>query len=157
MPSSKFYDDNEAEEILHLALRDSADSGAMTRERLLATASELGISEEAIVRAEQELARRKETTEREKSDQALFAEYKSYHRGRVFSGLGSWASTSILLLGINFLTSGGINWSIWPVGIWGLVEVGHVLEALFSPPSKGEKFERWKRKRLKRAEAESPN
>ena len=151
MPESRFYDEREAEEILQLAARDSLGSGAMTRERLVATAAELGISEDAILRAEQQLAVQKEEEALKQKEAVDFKRYKAYRRRRALSSISGWFSTSIVLVGIDLLTSHQITWSIWPVGIWGLVEFGHMFEAIFSPVSRGDRFERWRRKQDQRA------
>jgi hypothetical protein len=151
MPASKFYNEGDADEILRIAVSDSVATGAMTRERLLATASELGISEEAVERAEKQLEAQRAETERKATEAKELAEFKAYNRGKVLSSLGNWAGTSVLLLGINLLTSHGIDWALWPVGIWGLYEIGQVIENLFSHPSTGQAFERWKRREERRA------
>lgn len=155
MPGERFYDEKEAEEILRLAANDSQAITAMTRERLVATASELGIPESAITRAEQQLAEKQADAERKKVEAAEFAEYKSSRRRQLFSGIGSWLSTSVLLVGMDLIMSHGITWSIWPVGIWGLVEIGHVLEAIFTPGNDRERFERWRRKKQRRTERDA--
>ncbi|MFI5385035.1 MAG: 2TM domain-containing protein [Fimbriimonadales bacterium] len=155
MPGERFYDENEAEEILRVAVHDSHATGAMTRDRLVATAAELGIPEDAIVRAEQQIASEREEKERQKADAAELAEFKAYNRRRTWSSLGNWLGTSVILVGIDLITSHRITWSIWPVGIWGLVEIGHVIENLMSPATRGERFERWKRKRARRAERDA--
>ena len=49
-----FYDEEEADAILRLAAQKPM-VGGMSRERLLATAAELGISEQAVAEAEQTL------------------------------------------------------------------------------------------------------
>ena len=152
MPESRFYSEEEADQILRKAVENSVVTGAMTRERLLATAAELGISEDAILRAERELAERREEEEQKKAEAQDLKEYRAYRWRKAWSGLSGWVSTSILLLGFNYLTSHTITWAIWPVGIWGLVELGHVVEALMSPTSRGEGFERWRRRRSRRAE-----
>lgn len=155
MPGERFYDEKEAEEILRLAASDSQTVTAMTRERLLATASELGITEDAIIRAEQQLSEKRAETERQKTEASEYAEYKVSRRRQLFSGIGSWLSTSVLLVGMDLIMSHQITWSIWPVGIWGLVEIGHVLEAIFTPGNDRERFERWKRKRQRRSERDA--
>jgi len=152
MPESRFYDEHEAEQILQIAARDSMGSGAMTRERLVATAAELGIPEDAIVRAEQQLAAQREEEARKKEEAAEFKQYKADRRRRAFSSLGGWVSTSILLVGLDLLTSGKITWSIWPVGIWGLIELGNVVKSLTTPSTDGERFERWRQRRRRRLE-----
>ncbi|HWA83864.1 MAG TPA: 2TM domain-containing protein [Fimbriimonadaceae bacterium] len=151
MPGEKFYDEKEAEEILRLAAGDSQSITAMTRERLLATASELGITEDAVIRAEQKLAEKRADEERQKANAAEYAEFKASRWRQIFSGIGGWLSTSVMLLGINFLTAHAITWAIWPVGVWGFIELIYLLDAIFTPKNDRE-FERWKRRRRRRVE-----
>ncbi|HVT11633.1 MAG TPA: 2TM domain-containing protein [Fimbriimonadaceae bacterium] len=155
MPGERFYDEKEAEEILRLAASDSQAVTAMTRERLLATASELGITEDAVVRAEQRLAEKRAEEERQKAEAAEYAEFRASRRRQLFSSLGGWLSTSVVLVGLNLLTSHAITWSVWPVGVWGLVEFGHLLEAIFAPRNDKEQFERWRRRRRRRSERDA--
>lgn len=39
----------------------------------------------------------------------------------------SWASTAVILVGLNLIISGSLSWAKYPVGIWGLI----VLAGLF--------------------------
>ncbi|HTQ11942.1 MAG TPA: 2TM domain-containing protein [Fimbriimonadaceae bacterium] len=146
MPESRFYSEQEADQILRKAVENSVVTGAMTRDRLLATAAELGISEDAILRAEQELAAQRDDEERKRTEARELKEYRAYRWRKACSSLSGWVSTSILLIGFNLLTSHTISWAIWPVGIWGLVELGEVVQALMTPATHGERFERWRRK-----------
>ncbi len=148
----RFYDEHEAEEILRLAVSDSVTTGAMTRERLLATASELGISEDAVARAEQQLALQKDEVARKEAEARELAAYKADRRRAQLSEVGNWAGTSIILVGIDLITSHHITWSVWPVGMWGLVVFGTLIEQAFSPAKQDRHFERWKRKQERRAE-----
>ena len=147
---NQFYPEEEADEILRLAAGDSINTTAMTRDRLIAVAAELGISEEAVARAEQKVAAQRVAAVQEKNEAELFAQYKQKRRRSVLSSLSGWVSTSIVLIGINLLTDHAISWAIWPVGIWGLFEIGQVIEALMTPVARDERFDRWKRKQARR-------
>jgi len=50
----RFYSDEQAQEILRLAARTSAGSGAISRSQLLETAAELGIQPAEVLQAERE-------------------------------------------------------------------------------------------------------
>lgn len=152
MPGERFYEEKEAEEILLRAASDSMAAGAMTRARLVATAAELGIPEDAIVRAEQQIAQQREEEARQKAEAAELAEFKADSRRKLWGSLGNWLGTSVILVGIDLITTHRITWSIWPVGMWGLFEIAHFIERLMTPVTRGERFERWKRKRARRAE-----
>ncbi len=68
----KFYDEEDAEQILRLASSLSSPVGAMSRERLLATADELGISPEAVEEAERRINQSKgELLERAEFDRRI--------------------------------------------------------------------------------------
>ena len=152
---NQFYPEEEADEILRLAAGDSINTTEMTRDRLIAVAAELGISAEAVARAEEKVAAQKVAALQEKDEAELFARYKQKRRQSVLSSLSGWLSTSVVLIGINLLTDHRIDWAIWPVGIWGLFEIGQVIEALMTPVARDERFDRWKRKQARRRDRQN--
>ena len=49
---------------------------------------------------------------------------------KFFKELTQWAGTSIVLVGINIMTTGGFTWAKWPVFIWGLVVAAQALDVI---------------------------
>lgn len=77
------------------------------------------------------------------------AEEDAFHKReqkirKFFKELTQWASTSVILVGINLFVSGGFTWAKWPVVIWGIVVAAHSIEVL-----RHYKLNRdWERRRL---------
>jgi len=112
-PSQRFYDDDEAEQILNLAASMSSSSDLMSHERLLETAAELGISPEAVENAERQVTK-------QRLEQRLQAEYDAHLRRDFFAHLTSYVVINLFLTLINIWTWQGDFWAIWPILGWGL-------------------------------------
>jgi len=144
------YSDEEADQILRHAARLTGKAEGMTFEALRAAASEAGISEEALAQAEREiLAQQAEAEER--------AAFKKSLKDKMRAEVASWLSVSLMLYGINFMTSGmrfnpfGM-WATWVFGIWGLaVLVKFVENGIARPERNEEAFHRWREERQRRA------
>lgn len=150
MSDDRVYSEDEAHEILKLANEASVPGSTISRSELMRSAAEAGIPPEAILRAEEALSQ-------QRSESTLWAEFQQSMHRRAWSGVSSWLGTSILLLGINFLTGFHSFWSAWPIGIWGLVVISEALQtAIRRPWNDRAKFERWKTKRARKGE-ESPS
>ena len=148
MPEERFYTEEEANEILRAAQMDPGTSG-MSRDELLRSALEAGIPSEAIERAEKQVALGKQSV----SDQEAYRQ--SRHRA-LMTQVSSWFGTSMLLAGINFMTGFHSFWSVWPIGIWGLVVAKEAIEYSLSKPwLDPEKVERWRRRREYRSRSSS--
>lgn len=153
-PVNRFYEEGEAEEILRRALHQS-DTGAIDRAKLFAMAAELGISEEAVARAEQQMASEREAgLEREREEQDRLA-FKRHRRSRFWADLGSYLSFNAFLVAIWWSTGRGYFWPGWVLVVWGLNVVGDFFNAFLSFSERD--FERWKRKRAKREFRRSVN
>lgn len=147
MNEEKFYSEEEAEAILREAARlDRSGGSAQSRNRLIATAAELGISEHAVREAEMRVA---ESIQLDRDRAEFELSRKSKFRDEVVSYIG----TSILLLGINFFTTGfsmhltGM-WSLWVVGIWGFSILSDMFQYYFRSKEREQAaFEKWRQKR----------
>jgi hypothetical protein len=139
----RFYEEDEAEQILRRASSLSMPGGAMNRERLLQTAAELGISPEAVELAERQIAlERTEKTER--------AEFDTHVRSDFFGHLVSFVCVNGFLVAIN-LRTGGYFWAIWPMLAWGLGLAFDFVETFFrGSESYREEFDKWRLKRLRK-------
>ncbi len=139
---SRFYDDNEAEEILRLAARDGG-SGRLDKERLLSMAAELGITPEAVERAESELVLKKESDAKAKIDADERAEYRKHRRSVLWGSVGSYVSVCALVVAIWFFT--GYKGGFWP--FWVIFPWGFGVAPQFFRRSSERDFERWRRRR----------
>ncbi len=145
MPEQRFYEEDEAEQILRLAASMTSPAGAMSHERLLATAEELGISPEAVESAQQEIASRR-------AEAAARAEFDLAQRREFFSHVGTFAFVCGMgVLGILFLHL-RIGWAVWPLGIWGISIASDIGATFFrNSNSYNEAFEKWSSKRARKA------
>ncbi len=135
----EFYDENEAEEILQMALAKSPTSGAITRERLEQTAAELGISPEALIEAEK-------TWKAQKTDAEEFALYQQDRRRAFQSHLFTFIAVNLFLFAINALTGFDTLWFLYPLLGWGIGMAIHSMTYFTHQNSRQGEFIEWKRK-----------
>lgn len=113
MARERFESSDPVEEILRIAIRNSGGgTDATLRERLLASASELGISEEAVLQAQK-------VWEEQRKEQDLFEEYRAQVKQEFWTHAGVYVVVNVLLIIINALTS-HYPWAIWPILAWGI-------------------------------------
>jgi hypothetical protein len=148
MSDQQFYNDNEAEEILRIANRESL-SGGMTKEKLIQTAAELGISPEAVERAEQQLVLKRETDRVAQEDELLRQQFKKERRASFFNDLLSYIGTNAFMVGIWWFTGHGYFWPMWVMLAWGIGIASDFASTYLA--NDNAKFERWKRRRERRA------
>lgn len=142
----RFYEDREAEEILRRALEQpDASSAPLDRSRLLAMASELGISEEAVNRAEAQLASEREATAAAKQTELDRIEFKRHRRRSFWNDVSSYISVNAFLIAIWWFTGHGYFWPGWVLAGWGIGVLSDFISAFLGFSERD--FERWKRKR----------
>lgn len=128
------------DEILMLALRRQDGSDGDLRTRLAAAAQELGISDQDLCDAETEyLTSKAETRE--------FLEFKNRQRRELKEHVFAYVTVNAMLVAINWFTSGGVTWAVWPILGWGVGLAFHAWAALNSDSdSFQEEFEQFRRK-----------
>jgi len=114
----------------------------MSRDRLLQTAAELGITPEAVEMAERQYESSKtELTERAEFDRRIRRDF--------YGHLASYLIVNGFLCGINLFT-GGYFWAVWPILGWGIGLAFSVVETFFrNSDSYQEEFDKWRAKRQK--------
>lgn len=151
VPGNEFYSEEDVQAILRLASQSSTQAG-MSREQLLQMATELGLSEDAVMRAEGQLSKVKADAElkaQESQDREKYRrEVTSGVRGHVISYLAvnaglivTWAATTT--------PPTHDFWPIFPLAGWGFGLVSHLVSVL----NKGafeEGFQKWQRERALR-------
>jgi hypothetical protein len=146
----RFYEEEEAEQILRLASSLTSTAGAMSRDRLLSTAAELGITPEAVEMAERQLAE-------QKSVKADRLEFDTNQKREFYGHLMSYVLVNGFLVAVNLMTSRGYFWAIWPILGWGLGLSFHVAETFFKgSEAYQEEFEKWRRKKNRKLERAEP-
>lgn len=136
-------DEGDVEAILHLALRKQGDSHLL-RERLQATANELGIPPQALAEAEKEYLSNKRV-ERERR------EFDEERRREFWTHLTAYIIVNLALVGINIATGSGHFWAVYPILGWGIGLAFHAAETFHRGNEDYQKdFARWQRRRRKR-------
>jgi hypothetical protein len=122
MPANGKYTDEEVRKILDRALRGEPDRG-VSHDELVAIASEVGVSRESIDAAARQL---RVEAESEQGRQQVLRRRRRH--------LASHALTFVLvnafLFAINYLTTPGQWWVLFPVFSWGLALIFHARFAL---------------------------
>jgi hypothetical protein len=137
----QFYSESDAQEILRRAASSHTSAGGLSRDELLRTAAELGVSPEAVARAEAEYF-----AEREQNRD--IDEFRRQHRAEFRTHLVIYAIINIFLLCINLLTSADHLWFFYPLLGWGIGIAIHGYTTYNEDTSEWRKeFEDWKRKR----------
>jgi len=141
MPDEHLKNDNDVDEILRLAIREEgmSDDTAL-RARMNATASELGISPEALARAEAKY--RQDLVQGNQE-----AEFEAYRKREYYGHLTAYVLVNIFLCAIWFVTSKGSFWPFWSMLGWGLGLAFHTVHTFLVKPDDYEaEFAKWKEK-----------
>jgi hypothetical protein len=122
MPANGKYTDEEVRKILDRALRGEPDRG-VSHDELVAIASEVGVSRESIDTAARQLHLEGES---EQGRQQVLRR----RRGRLAAHALTFALVNAFLFAINYLTTPGQWWVLFPVFIWGFALIFHARFAL---------------------------
>lgn len=135
-------EDDAMQEILRRAMLKDANEGRMLRDRLLSAASELGISEEAVLQAEQDY-------HAETARESQLDEYRIHRRRDFFMHLYVFITVNVFLAAINLLTyhEDKEMWALFPLLGWGIGLVIHAIAALGKSDWHDEEFQKWRKKR----------
>lgn len=137
------YSNDEAEEILRLAVQQHTSS-EISRDQLLQSAQELGISVDQVEQAEKLVAAKKSEYSRFQGQRHLQEQFGKSRRGSIMATISGWLGTSVTVLGINYLTGFHSFWSKWVIIPYGLTVLGQVIhQALVPPENDYEGFREW--------------
>jgi hypothetical protein len=129
---TRSYNQEDIQQILHLAIACQAYEGEFSYEQLVEIAAELEISPENLHVAEQQwLERQGERQKRQAFD--------VYRWGRFKKHAGNYAIANSFLVLLNLLNSHELSWSLYILLFWGL---GLGLNAWNTIQSDGEEYER---------------
>ena len=138
------YTEEEANEILQRAVERQVGTGGMSRDQLLKLATEIGVSPEALDRAEAEWSV-------ESQERGLQKAFNEERRGKWRVDLLTYIATCTFLALLNRAVSPWFFWAIFPILGMGLRVV---LDAIKVHHPVGEEYERefqnWLEKREKR-------
>lgn len=124
MPDARKYSDDEVREILEHALTGAkADPTSITHGDLVAIGEQVGLTPEAMARAAREVTQAK-------LDGAATRSLKSRRRKLLGVHAALYAVLNALLFTVNFLSTPGEWWFLFPVVFWGLALAAHAGLAL---------------------------
>jgi hypothetical protein len=126
------YQQEDIQQILNLAIARQADSEELSREQLAEIATELGISTQNLLAAEQEWLVRQQERQKHR-------EFDFYRRGHLKGRFGRYFIINSFLVGLNLLNDGHPSWSLYILLFWGL-SLG--LSAWNTYHLQGEEYER---------------
>ncbi|MBS1717972.1 MAG: hypothetical protein JSS72_09610 [Armatimonadetes bacterium] len=146
MDEQRFYSQEDAEEILRLASRQQFEGG-VTLSDLQRMAGELGLSPDAIQRAEAELAAQSAQAQQKALEQQKWAEFKERYRHSYVSEVLSSLSFVTVMTFIWYFTSHGHGhfWPIWIIMIAGLNIITKTFRQL-DPHARRRAFEKYLKK-----------
>lgn len=147
MSDQRFYEEHEAEAILRQAIQEE-QVGAITRERLVSMAAELGISEAALQKAEAQFEGQREVLLAEQATNRERIEYRRWRRSRFWNEASSALTASLFFSGIWYFTGRGYFWPGWIIGIAAIVTLGNLFNEVLNFSEHD--FQRWKRKKAAR-------
>jgi hypothetical protein len=139
MARQRYQDSDPVEEILRIAMQNQGGPDLALRQRLLASAAELGISEQAVLQAEQQWQEQKQREEE-------LEEYRAHTLRSLNTHLGIFVVVNMMLVFMDLLsTHGHITWSVWPILGWGIGLGCHLVAAMVQIKNPGgEEFQTWK-------------
>ncbi len=145
MASEHLNDDRDVEQILKLAVHKAgySDEEAL-RQRLMAAAGELGLTEAQVQAAEEEYRQQKELAEEQ-------AEYHKYVSNEFWEHFWAYIIVNGAMVGFNFYQKGHIGWAIWPLIGWGIGIAFHAVTSFAkNTDSYQQEFEKWRNGRRRR-------
>ena len=142
MSHSNLSNDDDIEAILKIAVTQSSSiDGRSLRDRLMASAAELGLTPDQVAAAEEQWARE----EKERRD---LVEFTALRKKRFWSKFGSFAALDAVAVAVNMVTAGSIGWAVWFLLWTGFALVMYASGTFFPNSVRFQRrFRRWRRKR----------
>jgi len=141
--SGSRYSQEDVQQILQRAIARQPRLGEFTRAQLQEMAAELGISPQELDLAEQEWKAWQQLNNQHR-------EFQRYRRRQFYQLLGRYAIVNSFLVGFDWLSGGGLSWSLFILMSWGLAVS---LRGWNTYQTEGERYEKefqqWQKKRQK--------
>ncbi len=137
-----FYSQEDVQQILHLAISRQVDDDdkEFSYQQLLEIAAELDISPDSLKSAEKDWKSLKGELQHRQT-------FNTLRRSRFQKRVGNYVIVNTILLIVDLVNGGGLNWSLYVLLFWGM---GLALDAWNSLQTKGEDYEdafqKWYRK-----------
>jgi 2TM domain len=137
----EIYRQEDAQQILKLAIARQAEEGELSRTQLFEIAAELNIAPADIQAAELDWIANKGVLQEQES-------FNLYRRTKFQRGFTKYLIINGFLIALDLLTGGGVGWSLYVVLGWGL---GVALDAWKTYQTSGDDydiaFQRWRQTR----------
>lgn len=133
------YSEEEAEQILQLAARQSGEG--VSQDRLLEMARELGIPAQSVLSAAEQV---REQTREQREKEMFVCDRRMHFRQHLIS----YTTTIVGLMAVDLVTTHHLSWSLVVMGCWAIGIVSDAVST-FLPSSEGyqKEFLKWQRKR----------
>jgi hypothetical protein len=141
--SHRFYSEEEAHQILNLASKDVPIDG-MSREELVKAAREMGISVEAIERAEAQVQQQQSERRRAEEDRLLYQKFKHHLRLKFWGSISRHLGEIAFFVGLWYLCGAGYFWPMWVLFFIVLGIISDLADVMFDSTRRQRKFEKWK-------------
>ena len=129
--------------ILKIALRQEHGSSDELRQRLTRSAEELGISPEALAKAEEVYLAEAQKADEQQIIQSKIGNFMQAKRAAFHSHLVSFLSTNLMLHVIWYLTGRDFYWPGIVLAAWGVGMASHWLHTKQRPSVNDRDFQRW--------------
>ncbi|MGK7944798.1 MAG: 2TM domain-containing protein [Microcystaceae cyanobacterium] len=131
------YRQEDAQEIIQLAIAQKMDREELSKEQLWEIAEELDIDAATLVEAEKEWLKQRETLQKRQ-------EFDLYRRDTLKHQLTRFAIVNGFLVTLNLISSGGLSWSLYILLIWGMKATLNIWQTYQQSGEAYEQaFERW--------------
>lgn len=131
------YRQEDAQQILQLAIAQKMNREELSKAQLWEIAEELDIDVEILVEAEQQWLKQRQTLQKRQ-------EFDLYRRETLKQKLVRYGIVNGFLVGLNFMSSSGLSWSLYVLLIWGMKITLDIWQTYQQSGEAYEKdFERW--------------
>lgn len=113
LQQQQFYEPEEVQEILQMAIARKGEQGSLSREQLWEIAAELDIDPEYIEAAELQWLNLKKLNLKKQ-------EFNLYRREQLQHSIVKYLIVNGFLLSLDLITTGGLSWSLYILFVWGL-------------------------------------
>jgi 2TM domain len=138
----EFYDREQMEQVLHLAIARQNDDELISRQQLEEIALEIGIDSESFQAAEKEWLVNQKVVQKQLA-------FQSHRQNKLQQKVFKYLLVNTFLISINLLTGGTLSWSLYILLFWGLILANTAWKTF---QSQGEEYDRafknWERKTL---------
>ena len=110
---TRYYNQQDIQQILNLAIARQVKDEELSREQLVEIATEIGISTDILVAAEQEWRLQQKEQQKRKN-------FNIYRHSKLKKRFGKYLIVNSFLVGLNLISVGTLSWSLYIILFWGM-------------------------------------